>query len=133
MDDYRYLGFETSDYLAVGNLSEGKYRVYVYMWQGAITQSAGKARVNIAAGGTKPVDVVLTTNYSKDWPGQQVLGNTYTYADIELAGTSTLFFLAAAPSDFCILQGFQLVPIPGPSSLAILAPLGLAAIRRRRC
>ena len=131
MDDYRYLGFETSDYLAVGNLSEGKYRVYVYMWQGAIEQKSGYTDCRVIVQGNTPSNTLLSTTYTKDWPGQQVYKTTYDYVDIQISGSATIFFTPGF-KDFCIVQGFQIVPIPGPSSLAILAPLGLAATRRRR-
>ena len=129
MDDFYSL--QDSNYLAVGNLSEGKYRVYVYMWQGAIEQKSGYTDCRVIVQGNTPSNTLLSTTYTKDWPGQQVYKTTYDYVDIQISGSATIFFTPGF-KDFCILQGFQLVPIPGPSSLALLAPLGLAATRRRR-
>ncbi len=130
MEDYT-LGFP-GDSMTIKNVVPGKYRLYLYMWGGLFGQGAGTNGLNVNVVGSTPSRVDVKVNYSAAWPGGQVLGNTFNFADIELTNTTFIDLVPLGTETHpSIFQGFQLIPIPAPGA-ASLVPLALLAARRRR-
>ncbi|MBL8964828.1 MAG: hypothetical protein JNK70_12240 [Phycisphaerae bacterium] len=121
---------DPSDAAAVfSNLQPGLYDLYIYCWAGNLL---GPKDVTIRAF-TGAGQVVGGVRYGEQWPGQQVLGETYDKLRVEVTpGDGQYIDIAIqAPGDFNVINGVQLVPVPAPGALA-LAPAALLAGRRRR-
>jgi len=111
------------------NLQPGLYDLYIYCWAGNLL---GPKDVTIRAF-TGAGQVVGGVRYGEQWPGQQVLGETYDKLRVEVTpGDGQYIDIAIqAFGDFNVINGVQLVPIPAPATLT-LAPAALLACRRRR-
>jgi hypothetical protein len=103
----------------ISGLAAGSYDVYVYVW----TQNALPTGVDVQGQGMQAVGGA--------WAGGYATGVTHALASVTLAPSQALIIdihsINGALGGFC---GFQIVEVPGPSGLAVLA--GAAAARGRR-
>ncbi len=77
-------------------------------------------------------------DYGAVWPGQQVLGETYTTYDFAITAPNQTFMLVyfgqgvGEETKTSVINGLQIVQIPAPSATWSVLLGTLAAFRRRR-
>ncbi len=104
-------------------LTDGPYWVYTYAWAPDNDTFASEVTV---AGSPDPPQLVGGL-----WPGGHALGTTYALHTIDVvAGTISIDI--ATSSGFGSVNGFQIVLIPAPGGLVVLAVAGCVGARRRR-
>jgi hypothetical protein len=120
----------TSNAATFLNLQPGLYDLYIYCWAGNLLGPKDVTiRVFTGAG-----QVVGGVQYGEQWPGQQVLGETYDKLRVEVTPADGQYIdvFIQAPGDFNVINGIQLVPVPAPAGLLIPAAGALVTLRRRR-
>ena len=105
-------------------LANGPYDVYVYAWA---------PDVPTADFTTVTIDGLAAQNVGgAAFAGSYVQGQHYAKGTVNIAGGSLTITADGAVGSFGTLNGIQLVPVPEPTSLSLLALGALALIRRRR-
>lgn len=119
-----------SDAANFSNLKPGLYDLYIYCWAGNLL---GSKDVTIRAF-TGAGEVVGGVQYSEQWPGQHVLGETYEKLRVEVTPGDDQYIVVfiQAPGDFNVINGIQLVPVPTPASMTLPVIGALVGTRRRR-
>lgn len=124
MEDVLDLGSSTTTVrtATISGLTNGTYNVYVMAW--APDSATFLTGVAIAGGAEQIVGGA--------WAGGAfVAGVTHAESLGVVVGGGTLSFAVRTSSGFGSINGFQLVLVPAPAGLAVLALAGLSGRRRR--
>lgn len=119
----------------VANLLPGQYRLYVYGWAGS-REGNFQSVINVGIEGTSS-SAFLTINYKAQWPGQQVLGETYATWDFTITKPNSNIGIypqnlgTILQPRYSYVNGIQIVPIPTPGAAGLLTFAALGAARRR--
>ncbi len=123
-------GFNGNNSLSISFLTPGKYDLYIYCWGGSIL-SPQTVNFDVWNGHTHSSGSVF---FGSVWPGHQIEGQTYAliHADIlpDFPGFSMVF--AGTVGEFNVINGMQIVPVPGPASGLPLVGLIPFCARRSR-
>lgn len=133
-DAARGATFASQEGLQVVNLTPGEYRIYVYGWAGSVEGNDDNKILVVNFGSS--TSSLLTINYAAQWPGHQILGETYATWDFTIASANTS--LGIYPQNrgtdihprFSYVNGIQIVPIPAPGAMVL--PLAALLVSRRR-
>lgn len=113
--------------ITVDGLPTGLYNVYTYSWYPA---NSTAVLSTITVNGLDPQNVGRTGAYAGF-----VLGETHTLHAVSITSPQTLTINAAAASSVGIVNGFQVVMVPEPTSLVLASIAGacwLVVVRSRR-
>lgn len=119
-----------TNYLAVGGLSPGQYRFYLYGW-GGVWNVSGSTIFSVAPGSDKGEYQII---WGPTWNGQ-VENGTYAVANVNVASGNTLLGISFPYADAehaMLINGIQIVQVPAPTAGALLASALLVGMRRRR-
>lgn len=108
--------------ITVAGLPGGNYNVFTYAW----AADTAAASTNVSVNGL-PNQLV-----GGAWPGTNTLGVTYALHNVTIAGGENINIVTTAGVSFASLNGFQIVPVPEPTSLALLGIPAVAMIWKRR-
>lgn len=123
--------------LSLTNLAPGEYTVFVYAWSGPNTPNPDRSVITVIEY-TSGAFQTVETHFDNIWHGQAD-GVTYAKVNFQvIAPNGALGFRLESigggeDTPVSVLNGIQIVPIPGPGSGALsFAGAWCLAVRRRR-
>jgi hypothetical protein len=136
MSDFVRGAIDLSPSVDILGLKSGEYRVLVYAWGGVpgADPHLNFTDIVVTAGNTT---VSRTLLFNSTWPRLQIEGITFAQLRLFVEDGDALSISVTAPvgnenQNIAIIQGFQLVLVPAPTSAALLIGCAVAAARRRR-
>ncbi len=139
MSDY-VSGSQSSGVVSLFGLSAGTYKIFLYAWDGLPGHDPANNHIElrgIFGNAQTQQQFLVSITFDQTWPGSHVHGVTFATASFMLSQGDFLqidLIPQGSGEDpyLGILQGFQLVMVPAPTSAAVLIGCAVAAARRRR-
>jgi hypothetical protein len=108
--------------ITVNGLAPTTYNIFTY----AFAPDSDTFRTDVSVNGL-PIQSIGGL-----WPGTSTLGTTFAMHTVTLGAGESLLISATTNTGFGSVNGIQIVPIPEPTSLALLGIPALVGMARRR-